>query len=372
MALKHLQKSAKVDVLLMNFVLSKRTGAELYVSELGQALSRQGLCVGFMAVWQGSLSEELRSSGFAVHRSPVGVAAPKAIIANSALDAMLAMRFFPMSPIIFICHNHAPGLSQIGPYAVIDRYLAVSSVCEQSLLDVGVPLAHIARTRNFVDLERFVPRNSAPDRLRKAVIFSNYAKETNYVPAVRQACLQRGITLDVIGLGVGAPISAPETVLGSYDLAFCKARAAIEALASGCAVVLCDFTGVGPMVSTAKFQELSTMNFGAEALEGPHDPGFIGVQIDRYDPEDALLVKQLARKTHGLEMIASDWVLLLRSLPPRLAPQSIGLPTKAEIKVYFEFFLLSMGRLVATLPSPINRFIRKCYHSVRNQQQGCL
>jgi hypothetical protein len=372
MALKSDRNGCRADVLLMHHTLSTRTGAELYVSELGEALHNAGHSIGFMAVSQGSLAAELRSRGFAMNRSPLWVAPPRVIIANSALDAALAMRFFPLSALVFICHNHAPGLSQIGPFEAIDRYLAVSTVCEQSLVDAGVPLSRVARTRNFVDLQRFVSKKAPPDRLRKAVIFSNYATETNYVPAVRHACLQRGITLDVIGLGMGTSVSAPETVLNTYDLAFCKARAAIEALASGCAVVLCDFAGVGPLVTSTRIRELSTMNFGAEALTGPHEAGFIGSQIDRYDPQDLRLVTKLVRETHGLEMITSDWVSLLHSLPDRLAPQPLGLPTKAEITVYFEFFLLSIGRLVATLPSPIHRFIRKCYHSVRNHQQGIL
>ena len=35
-----------------------------------------------------------------------------------------------------------------------------------------------------------------------------------------------------------------------YDIVFAKARAAIEAMAVGAAVIVCDFDGVGPMVST--------------------------------------------------------------------------------------------------------------------------
>ena len=41
------------------------------------------------------------------------------------------------------------------------------------------------------------------------------------------------------------------TLTGDYDLVFAKARCALEAMAVGAAVVLCDTHGLGPMVTSA-------------------------------------------------------------------------------------------------------------------------
>lgn len=51
-------------------------------------------------------------------------------------------------------------------------------------------------------------------------------------------------------------------MLGGYDLVFAKARCALEAMAVGCAVVLCDVGGLGPLVTRAQVQHLRRWNFG--------------------------------------------------------------------------------------------------------------
>ena len=55
-------------------------------------------------------------------------------------------------------------------------------------------------------------------------------------------------------------------MLGQYDIVFAKARCALEALAVGNAVVLCDTVGVGPMVTTGEVDRLRRLNFGVRAL----------------------------------------------------------------------------------------------------------
>jgi hypothetical protein len=80
-------------------------------------------------------------------------------------------------------------------------------------------------------------------------VFSNYGSGVTQLPAIEQACRDLGIRLDVVGQASGKPCPGPEEILGSYDLVFAKARAAIEAMASGCAVILCDARGAGPLVT---------------------------------------------------------------------------------------------------------------------------
>jgi len=75
-----------------------------------------------------------------------------------------------------------------------------------------------------------------------------------------------GPELDVIGFGAGTGVSNPEHVLHRHDIVFATARCALEAMAVGAAVVLCDFGGVGPMVTGENFDRLRCMNFGQGAL----------------------------------------------------------------------------------------------------------
>jgi len=122
------------------------------------------------------------------------------------------------------------------------------------------------------------------------------------VPVVRAACEERGIALDVLGAESGRQTREPEKLLGTYDLVFAKARAALEAMAVGAAVILCDFDGVGPLVSTANVEELRALNFGYRAQTEPHRPELVLQQIDRYDADDARAVCVRIRATAGLDL----------------------------------------------------------------------
>ena len=86
----------------------------------------------------------------------------------------------------------------------------------------------------------------------------------------------------MIGLGSGRSCAAPETVLGDYDLVFAKGRAALEALAIGTAVIVCDAAGLGGMVCVDNLAEVRCLNFGIRALRKPITAESITREILRY------------------------------------------------------------------------------------------
>lgn len=192
----------------------------------------------------------------------------------------------------------------------VRRYLGMSRLCVDRLRTEGIAEEKLHLSWNFVDTCRFLPRPPLPDRPRRALIFSNYARSATHLPAVTEACLRAGLELDVIGSGVGNAVAKPEEVLAQYDIVFAKAKAAIEAMAVGTAVVLCDYAGVGPMVTSAEFEALRPLNFGFEALRSPHEPEHVLQQIDRYDARDAARVRDLLRGQAGLEPAVRDLVRL--------------------------------------------------------------
>src|SRR6202022_3960467 len=108
------------------------------------------------------------------------------------------------------------------------------------------------------------------------------------------------------GESAGTAVASPESILGHYDIVFAKARAAMEAMASGAAVVLCDFAGVGPAVTSANFESLPPLNFGFEALTGPLTATAVLEQIRLYDPEDAARVSARLRSVASLEKAAGN------------------------------------------------------------------
>ena len=87
--------------------------------------------------------------------------------------------------------------------------------------------------------------------------------------------------------------------MGQYDIVFAKARCALEALAIGNAVVLCDMLGVGPMVTTGEMERLRRLNFGIRTLQEHVDADVLEREIDRYDADDAAEVSRRIRTGAG-------------------------------------------------------------------------
>jgi hypothetical protein len=90
-------------------------------------------------------------------------------------------------------------------------------------------------------------------------------------------------------------------VLPGYDLVFAKARCAIEALATGAAVIACDFNGLGSLVTSANLERLRNLNFGVRALRQPVTKAALLREIDGYDAADARAVTREIRRTAGLD-----------------------------------------------------------------------
>ena len=156
---------------------------------------------------------------------------------------------------------------------------------------------------NAVDLERFEPRAPLPERPKRALVYSN---SDSHFSAIEAACARAGLELDVLGAKAGNAAVRPELELPRYDLVFAKARCALEALAVGTAVVLCDAVGAGPLVTTENLGRLRRLNFGIRALDGPVEPEPLLEQIERYDAADAAEVASRVRATAGLDALVDE------------------------------------------------------------------
>jgi len=118
---------------------------------------------------------------------------------------------------------------------------------------------------------------------------------------VREACSRLDIKLDVAGVAAGQPVARPEALLPSYDLVFAKGRAALEAMAVGAAVVLCDQSGAGPMVTTESFDRLRRSTSASGPCGNRWPSGVLEREIRRYDPADAAEVSRRVRAQAGLK-----------------------------------------------------------------------
>ena len=142
--------------------------------------------------------------------------------------------------------------------------MAVDEVCVDRLVrEEGIPAERVDLLLNFVDLERFRPRPPLPPRPARALALSNQATDAGYVQTIRAVGDSVAMCVDIVGHAQGNPTDTPASVLAGYDLVFAKGRSALEALAVGCAVILADVVGCGPLVTPDNFERLlRARNFG--------------------------------------------------------------------------------------------------------------
>ena len=301
------QREAPI-VLMASSSVATRAGSDLYARDLALGLLRNGWRPVVYASRIGPVAEEIRRATIPVI-SDLGAATmtPDIIHGNHGFELLAAMFRWPDVPAVFVCHG---GLSwdAIPPrLARVRKVVAVDENCrDRVVLEYGVPSDQVSILMNSVDLVRFARRGTLPEKPRRALVFSNNAHEATFVAPIRAACAERGISVDVAGVHA-APAERPETLLQQYDLVFGKARCALEALAVGCAAVVCDERGLASYVDSSSVAPLRRLNFGARSLQRPVTAELVGAEIDRYDAADAARVTDIIRDTAGSDLLARQF-----------------------------------------------------------------
>jgi len=305
-----------LTVLIANATLATFTGTETYVRDLGLGLLRKGHRPIVYAPDLGPIAEELRRATIPVVDNLNSVATiPDVIHGNHNTETITALLHFEKVPAVFYCHSWTDWISSPPSHPRVLAYLAVDDTCRDRLvLENGIREELVRVRLHGVDLDRFKPREPLPAKPKRALVFSNTASAATHLNAVRDACRRTGIEVDVAGSAMNATVATPESMLGNYDLVFAKARCALEALAVGTAVILCDSAGNGPLVTTAELDQLRRLNFGIRTLREKSNPDLLAREISRYDPADATEVSRRIRSSSDLTSVIDDTIDLYREV----------------------------------------------------------
>ena len=279
-------------ILIANVTLAGRSGTETVVRDLALGLRHAGHVPMVYSPKLGEIASEIACAGIPVVSDLDDLPeAPDIVHGNHHVELVAALLTFRDARGLFVCHDRTAYWSAPPRMTRILRYIAVDLHCLTRLTDdYGIPVEQTGVIYNAVDTARFVERPALPPRPTRAALFSHYAGPGTHLEPVRAACDEMGLSLDVFGDRSGNPCSAPERVLAGYDVVFAKARCALEAMAVGTAVVLCDTQGLGEMVTTENLPGLRPWNFGRRTLRHALDPAAIVREIQRYDPADARAV----------------------------------------------------------------------------------
>lgn len=303
-------------ILLTNNSLGLRAGSELYLRDLAVALMKRGHSPIAYSPVLGAVAEELRAMTIPTIDDLDDMETPPDLIhGQHHHETMTAVLRYPMTPAIFICHGWAPW-EEIPPTSPnILRYVAVDDLCRERLFTTpGILQNSVITLYNFVDLGRFNRWRKLNAKPKSALVFSNYARDVS--PEIRTACAKAGIErVDIVGEGSGNRVARPENILADYDIVFAKARAAIEAIASGCAVIVTDYAGLGGMVTTRNLQHMRGLNFGVRTMQATRiTEENVARELTFYDADDVQGVSVWMRKDADMSKAIDNWLSIYRDV----------------------------------------------------------
>ena len=291
---------------MTNFILAGRSGSELYTAEIAEALVSRGHRPVLYTPAPGKLARGLQARAIPVTSDLRTISEPPDVIhGQHTHETITALLAFPGVPAVQVHHGwvEAPPV----PFPRIRRHVVVDDTVRERLVsEFGVSPASIDVIRNFVDPGRLPARGPLPFRPSRALVFSNSAD--HFLGHVRSACAAQGIHVDAAGADVGRVVEDPGAILAGYDVVFAKARCAMEAMAVGAAVVLCDRAGLGPMVTPGNFDELRRLNFGLRTLREPVTPEAVATRLASYDAADAARVSTRMRSEARMDIAVDQLV----------------------------------------------------------------
>jgi hypothetical protein len=251
-----------VKILLTNFRLAERTASEVSVRDLAFALRRLGHDVCVFASKTGPLADEFADLDIPVIAHP-GAAPfkPDLIHGQYNLETIAALLSFPDRPALYLSFGTRQWREHPPIHPRILRYLSFSQSGREWLHEAGVPRAVTRLLPGAVEMDRFVNVRRLPEAPARALIYDRTSGQGRTLEDIRQACQRCHIQLDLVGDLVGKSPTRPEIMLPEYDLVFASGRSAIEALASGCAVIPVRDGRCGKLVTTANFDSMRDENF---------------------------------------------------------------------------------------------------------------
>lgn len=294
--------TAPLRILITNNTLAKPAGTELSVLDYATSLHQRGHQVAVYSEHLGEIAERLRAAGVSVLADLDQMLwRPQVIHGHHEWETTVAALRFCDVPVVSFCRGPYNWQEAPCPAPNVVLWAAVDQACGDRLVNShGLPPDKIELVLNGIDLERFKRRETPVAAVRRVLIFSNYASEQNYVPAVRAACERSGAELVVIGSAAGNIHPRPQEMLGDFDVVFAKGKAALEALAVGCAVVVCDAAGLGPLVTAENFEMLRLLSFGNPCMTDRIDEVGVSARLAQVSTGEVERVSAVVRETCGL------------------------------------------------------------------------
>jgi hypothetical protein len=284
-----------MNILITNIALNNRSGTTIFVKDLSFFLISRGHSVAVYSPRCGNFAEEIRKLGVeVVERLEDLKLKPDIIHGHHNITLLTALRYLPSTPAIFVCHDFISWFDRPIGHPNIIAYVAVDKLVQSRINTVlNIPNEKIQLVYNSFNEKLFTQTRKLPIKPLSSLI---YCKHPDIDRVIIPVCNRLGIEVDIAGSGFNKNVTAPENLLFKYDLIFTSAMSAIEALASGASVIICDGRGAFGMVQQSNYRYLQEYNFGLKTLQSQLSPEFVEANIHKYDRDDAEVVSSFVRQ----------------------------------------------------------------------------
>jgi hypothetical protein len=285
-------------VLITNHSLSARTGTEAVVYEIARDLQRRGHEVAAYSSSLGEVAELLSASSIAVISDPSACPfRPDIIHAQHHLDAMTALLAFPDTPAVYHLHGGVPWVERPPRHPRIVHYLATcEQVAGRTRLELGLSSNQVSALPNWVDLDRFRGGKIPSSTPTRALLFGGGLGSPEIVDRVMPAFATHHIKLETTADWTDQERRTPELALPGYDIVLASGRSALEAMASGCAVVIVNHQSCIGWARQDNFLAFQQQNFSPNRADPGYDASVMQGCLAAYDAQASLDASAMTRK----------------------------------------------------------------------------
>ncbi len=312
----------------------------MYTAEIARALKARGHEVEIFCPLPGKIANLITPSGISVcDRLSDLPFVPEVIHGHHHLPLMAALARFEHTPAIHLWHGTRPWVERVPDHPRIKRYVVTSDRMAPRLrAEFGIAEDRVRSLPNFVDTERYSHVREVAKTPGRAVLFGQSGFYPHELEMLEQACADNGLALDKVGYAYGNPRPRPEYFLPDYDIAFAVGRSALEAMASGCAVIPIVPQLAGARITEDSLETWAASNYSPRYFTGADrfDSAWMAQQLQSWDPEDIAAVTQQVRQDFTLER-AIDRL-------ERLYEEAVQAPYDAGSQAAFASYLEWMAR----------------------------
>jgi len=316
-----------MKILITNNTLANLGGSEWVAIELAKTLTSRGHDVVACSSQIGEAGSLLRGMSVLTIPDPLDSPfKPDVIHGQHHLDTMRALCAFPEVPAIYYCHGYVPWVEDPPVHPRILYYAGMSSsISKRICLLLALTDEKVRTVPNWVDLGRFrFVRNPAQKPQKALLYLRGFDRNGWHASQLCQAFETMGIKLD-LWLPQG-DTRAPEVALPEYDIVLASGRSAIEAMASGCAVLPISPSSCLDLVDLSNFDLFQSQNFSPKLSGGHFNAQAIMNAISSYDPAHVAAVTALVRSKWTLEaaidVLESLYVKAVKEFNEQCSPPS--------------------------------------------------